>query len=150
MGKSKLTLEERFWAKVFKESEGCWHWTASTWKDGYGRFWSTDEGRVVRAHRFAYELANGPIPDGLVIDHLCRNRLCVRADHLEAVTSLENRRRGTNPTAINRLRTECVKGHPFTEDNIRIHPTNGGRNCRACDSVRNRERRLAIAKGERK
>ncbi len=79
----------RFWRKVDK-TPACWLWTDTPNHDGYGRFKAD---RKIMAHRFAYEEANGPVPEGLELDHLCRNRLCVRPDHLEAVTHTENVRR---------------------------------------------------------
>jgi len=86
---------ERFWRKVRKE-DGCWWWTGAV--DGqYGRFWigpRTQSGRIVQAHRYAYERLVGPIPDGLHIDHLCCNKLCVNPAHLEPVTGVENVQRG--------------------------------------------------------
>lgn len=86
---------ERFWEKVDRRGPAdCWLWTATrTAKDGHGRFYPIT-GKGVLAHRFAYELLVGPIPDGLVIDHLCRVRLCVNPAHLEPVTAEENTRRG--------------------------------------------------------
>lgn len=74
-------------------SSGCWTWTGVL-SDGYGQVWN--EGRMVGVHRVVYEAAYGPIPDGLVIDHLCRNPSCVNPLHLEAVTQSENARRGLN------------------------------------------------------
>ena len=85
---------ERFWEKVDKAGQDeCWLWTANkTAPNGHGRF--LGPGGQVMAHRFAYELLVGPIPEGLVIDHLCRVRLCVNPAHLEPVTAEENIRRG--------------------------------------------------------
>lgn len=84
----------RFWAKVDKRGpDDCWLWLANkTAPNGHGRF--STGGSMVMAHRFAYELLVGPIPDGLVIDHLCRVRLCVNPKHLEPVTAVENIKRG--------------------------------------------------------
>jgi hypothetical protein len=83
-------LQERFWSKVDKSGpNGCWLWTASArGASGYGQFYWN--GSMVGAHRVAYELCKGPVPDGLSIDHLCCVRLCVNPDHLEAVTCAEN------------------------------------------------------------
>jgi hypothetical protein len=79
-------MEQKFWTLVAK-SEGCWTWTASL-NSGYGNFcW---ESKVLKAHRVSFEIANGVIPDGLEIDHICRNRACVRPDHLRAVTRKQN------------------------------------------------------------
>ena len=84
------TPEGRFWAKVDR-SGSCWLWLAAT-SHGYGTFQSN--GKLVRAHRYAYELLVGPIPGGLVIDHLCRTTACVNPEHLEPVTQRENLLRG--------------------------------------------------------
>ena len=84
--------EARFWAKVgLPNADGCMEWMGHR-TNGYGSFWL--EGKNVRVHRVSYELCVGPIPEGLQIDHKCRNRACVRPDHLEPVTSRENIRRG--------------------------------------------------------
>ena len=86
-------LWDRFWPKV--EFTGfCWNWTAGTSAKGYGCFrLGGHDGKRTSAHRVAYELLVGPIPDGLELDHLCRNRRCVNPDHLEPVTGDENKRR---------------------------------------------------------
>ncbi len=82
---------DRFWEKVNKTAD-CWLWTGGTTNEGYGVFW--DGSRNTMAHRWAYEDAVGPIPDGLHLDHLCHTPPCVRPVHLEPVTPRENMRRG--------------------------------------------------------
>lgn len=116
---------DRFWAKVDKQDDGCWLWTAGG-NGRYGRFYFG--GVNTYAHRVSYELCVGPIPDGLVIDHLCRNTMCVRPDHLEAVTQKENLRRGETIPAANSKKTTCPQGHEYDY----IHPKTGGRRCRTC------------------
>lgn len=83
--------EAGFWARVDK-GVGCWEWTRSLTTAGYGNLRLPD-GRYGYAHRMSWELSRGPIPDGLTIDHLCRNRKCVNPEHLEPVTQAENNRR---------------------------------------------------------
>ena len=87
------------------------------------------------AHRVAYERAKGPIPDGLVIDHLCRNRRCVNPDHLEAVTPQVNTHRGVAPNNLIRLSGACKHGHPRTEENARVDK-HGHTVCRVCQRLR--------------
>lgn len=82
------TPEERFLSKINK-TPGCWEWTGTKNPDGYGMFALTHT-KPVGAHRFSYELHVGKIPDGLVIDHICHNRACVRPDHLRPVTTKQN------------------------------------------------------------
>lgn len=110
-------------------------WLAGVQPAGYGKFWLT--GRSVGAHRFAYVLAYGPIPEGLHIDHLCRVRACVAPDHLEAVTQAENNRRGYGLTAENIRKTHCPEGHPYTEVNTYVC-SEGKRSCRKCHAARQR------------
>lgn len=106
-----LEPADRFWAKVEMEpTSGCFIWMGKRKPNGYGVFW-LDEERVVYAHRFAYELAKGPIPVGLQIDHLCRVRACVNASHLEAVSQQENLHRGEGIAAQHARKTHCKWGH---------------------------------------
>jgi hypothetical protein len=119
----------RFWKKVIPEPmSGCWLWTGCVTQAGYGQFhWN---GRVSTAHRFAYEYFVGPIPDGLHIDHLCRNPFCVNPRHIEPVTVAENLDRGIQGQI--KRRTHCKRGHPMTPDNWYINKGNGSKTCRTC------------------
>ena len=124
------TPEERFWAKVDKTAPGgCWQWSARLNADGYGHL--NVDGQKVRAHRFAYEMLVGAIPEGLQLDHLCRNRGCVNPDHLEPVTNRENILRGETVPARNAAKTHCSKGHEFTPENTTMR-ANGWRECKTC------------------
>ena len=124
-----------FYAKVRKGRgrNACWLWTASGNGTGYGQFHvRTPDGgrRTVLAHRWAYEHEVGPIPVGLVIDHLCRVPLCVRVTHLEPVTDGENTERGERHK---HPKTHCPQGHAYDAENTYIYPSNGRRGCRICD-----------------
>lgn len=125
------SLEDRFWAKVNK-TETCWLWTAHDNGLGYGQFWVPEKQRLVYAHRFAYELLVGPIPEGLVLDHLCLTPRCVNPRHLEAAAFRENVARAA------RLKTHCPQGHPYDIANTWLDKY-GKRHCRACNRDRARE-----------
>jgi len=102
----------RFWSKVDKrEADECWNWQSYVLTTGYGSYHSRT--RCLRAHRVAWELTHGPVPAGLELDHLCRNRRCCNPAHLEPVTTRTNILRGEGPTAVNARKTHCVKGHPL-------------------------------------
>lgn len=130
-----------FFRNVDKKGDAeCWPWKNVPRSDGYGTF-GVNPSRG--AHRVAYELANGPIPDGLVIDHLCRNRICVNPAHLEAVTQRENVLRSpiTMPH-VNRAKTHCPEGHPYSPENTYVR-SSGKRECRTCRASRQPRQRAA-------
>jgi len=142
----KRTLAERLWEKVNK-TDTCWLWTASTNSAGYGHI-KDEEDRLVRAHRVAYALEVGPIPEGLDLDHLCRVRHCVRPSHLEPVTRRENTLRGETLAAANAQKTQCSKGHEYDEANT-IVQGDGKRRCRKCRNIQRRARRSYKVSEER-
>lgn len=130
---------ERFWSKVDK-TDTCWLWTAALVK-GYGRF--TSDVRQMGAHRWSYEALVGPIPEGLTLDHLCRNPRCVNPDHLEPVTQREN-------VARIPRKTHCPQGHPFTAENtyVRTMPREDLRpvyQCRTCARLAARAKRQTVS-----
>lgn len=128
-------------AKRVAERGECRVWTGKTAK-GYGRMMI--RGREYQVHRVVYELEKGRIPEGLEIDHLCRNRACQRVEHLEPVTHRENDLRGISFSAVNARKTHCVRGHELTGRNIKTYPSAPGtRHCRACINALARERRRA-------
>lgn len=145
-------------ARIDKNADGHWYWlgqvqTATTKRPtlgGYGfvNHWSI--GKAALAHRVAYEFFVGPIPERYQIDHLCRVRLCVNPEHLEAVTQRENIRRQPNVLA-QLARTHCPAGHPLEGDNLRVRGP-GGRSCRTCDrdsAARSNARRRAAKLADR-
>ncbi len=138
--------ETRLWAKIDQDGPPpepgsladrrslgrCWVWTGATAGGGYGYVrW---EGRAQRVHRVVYELLTGPIPAGLVLDHLCRRPSCVRPDHLEPVTHQENM--GRSGPAV---KTRCRKGHELTPGNTYIARKTGARSCLKCRRERRRK-----------
>lgn len=135
------TVEDRFFAKVDvgNSPAGCWMWTASTYLGGYGQF--RFNGQATHAHRAAYDMFVGPVPEGHDVDHLCRERACVNPLHLEAVSRSENNRRGlvgAGGALRQRAKTHCPQGHPYDDENTYVTAA-GGRACRVCRLRRTRE-----------
>ena len=124
---------------------GCWEWVGAANNHGYGQI--RIAGKTTYAHRLMFERVNGPIPEGLHLDHLCRNPPCVNPAHLEVVTCRENMLRGVSPLAAQAKADKCKRGHDLSGENLRWHTSPGrrrpGRGCRACDQTRNRGRRRA-------
>lgn len=138
-------------------TNGCWEFTGYVLPNGYGQL-----GRNISAHRTAWEVANGPVPAGLVVDHQCHNldplcnlsnecshRRCVNPDHLEAVTQTVNVLRGKGFAPTNAAKTRCANGHEFTPDNIYYRPDRFGRICRTCRDETLRAGRLKWAEASR-
>lgn len=143
MARWTKTAEERFSDKIDKTlgigpHGECWLWRSAVGRGGYGTFWY--ERAAHYAHRFAYELANGLIPDGLDILHSCDNPMCVNPAHLSPGTHKQNmadmaakgRQRGTH----GKRKTHCVRGHELTDENVSLS-NKGARNCKQCQHERN-------------
>lgn len=129
-------LAERILRRVDVDPlSGCWRWTLALDPSGYGRL-TVDGVKGLYAHRIAYEALVGPIPKGLHIDHLCRNRACVNPTHLEPVSNAENILRGVSPTARNAKKTTCKADHPLDGENLYVHVDSRGRTHRHCRTCR--------------
>jgi hypothetical protein len=137
--------EQEFWSNVNK-TESCWIWEGlnfTTHGNTYGYINVPNingKNRSIVAHRYLYILIGKEIPEGFVIDHLCRNGLCVNPDHLEAVSNIENIMRGEGICAKNARKTHCKRGHELTPENT-YNRKNGKRDCKLCD----KERRAAAS-----
>lgn len=131
---------DRFWSKVDK-SDGCWVWTgaiSNSHSGPYGKFRSAIAQHPLAAHRLAFYYETGVLSTrDEVLDHVCRNTLCVRPSHLELVSDRENVARGDGPTAVNSRKTHCIRGHEFTPENTWANGT--GRKCKECHRAINRE-----------
>jgi HNH endonuclease len=121
----------RFWTHVAK-SDGCWLWLACK-SHGYGRF--TVNGRLEKAHRVSLLIAGIEVPPGLVPDHTCRNRACVRPDHMEMVTVRENVLRGVGLSAANARKTHCKYGHSLADAFVYKRGKGYERHCRECNKI---------------
>lgn len=147
MGKKRIDPAIRLLAGAQQTPEGCWIPALRPKVSGYVKVWNGD--RPVAAHRFAYELWIGPIPDGMTVDHLCHDpvacspgpcahRACVNPDHLAVAPIRDNVLRGGGPSARNATAVECVHGHPLSGDNL-VVTSKGWRVCRECGRRSSRE-----------
>lgn len=124
-----MDTTQRFWQKVDKTNT-CWLWTG--WNNGSGYGLIKIDGKSVLAHRYSYELHNGPIKIGRVIDHLCRRPACVNPNHLEEVTQKTNVHRAIGAVwEKKRAQTHCIHGHPLSGDNLYTRK-DGKRACKQC------------------
>lgn len=147
---------ERLWKRVSKlgpiplhrpELGRCWIWTGSQSSNGYGNMYCGN-GKYISTHVVSYEAAKGPVPDGFVLDHLCRTPLCLNPDHLEPVTNRINIMRGVSPTVLLHLKGMCKNGHSAATEACRVRTKDGSYRvayCRAC----RREKRAAENNGSR-
>lgn len=125
--------EEGYFWKCVVVVEDCWEWCGGLKGCGYGAFHCAGRSRLV--HRVSYEHYIGPIPAGLTIDHLCRNRRCVKPSHLQPVTMQENTLRGFGVTGMNARKTHCPNGHPLSGDNLAPNKYRR-RRCLTCERAR--------------
>ena len=130
---TRPSLKERFWQGVDRRGlDECWVWQRSTNPQGYGLI-RVGERKKVGVHRLSYEIHVGPIPEGMVVDHLCRNRACVNPYHLEVVTNRVNVLRGLGASAQHARKTQCPQGHEYDATN-----SVGARICRQCKKEQHR------------
>lgn len=122
-------LPSRVQRLIDLNDDGCWLFTGSLNHQGYGVLSPDLRPRI--AHRFTYEVLVGSIPQGLTLDHLCRNRACVNPAHMEPVTMRENTLRGNGRSAVNARKTHCPRSHPLSGDNLYLS-AEGERHCRQC------------------
>lgn len=138
-------VKMRFWTLVDKSGD-CWMYTGYHGVGSYGNF--SYKKVQHKAHRVAWELSRGPIPSGLVLDHLCRNKACVNPAHLEPVSQSVNAQRGLAGQHY-LSRTHCARGHPFDEANTVWRTMKDGRRYRACRPCRDEYQRTYKAQYRR-
>lgn len=136
------TIESRMWMKIVVTDSGCWEWQGAHTALGYGTV-NIGAGKYRSTHRAMYEIKVGPIPEGMHLDHLCRNTRCCNPQHLEPVTPTENKMRGASPNILLHLAGVCARGHSLDVHAYRRGSTGRVVQCRAC------LRSTAVRKGAR-
>ncbi len=139
-------LPTRFWEKTEQQGD-CVVWMGAKSAYGHGQFGISQPGKTRYVHRIVYEAVNGPVPDGLELDHLCRTPACINPAHLEAVTHRENVLRGEGLAAQQVKRTHCPQGHPYSAKNTYRDKKNK-RYCRTCGRIAARRRYAARLGGQ--
>lgn len=142
---TRIDPRERLLRKVYRAPSGCWEWLGSRWPNGYGGFYLDAEHRSRPAHRCAYLLLVGEIPEGFDVDHLCRNRACVNPLHLQAVPRRTNLLRGSTVIGIAARRSHCRRGHPLAYTRKGRPGQRRVRTCRECHRNRASARRAVAS-----
>lgn len=126
-----MKISEKEFLKKVDVAKGCWTWKGAISASGYGTMMLL--GKTTLAHRISYELFKGKIPAGMVIDHKCKNKVCVNPQHLRVVTHKQNTLENSNSLpAVNAQKTHCEHGHPLKGENLIIRIRDDGRKMRAC------------------
>jgi hypothetical protein len=136
---------KKLWSRItIDENKGCWNWQGKPDTEGYGEVRISSQ--LYKAHVYYYQIFEGVIPEGLELDHLCRNRICVNPKHLEPVTHQVNVLRGKSPQSINALKTHCIHGHILSVENTYESSRNNFkyRQCKIC--TRERAKRYLLDK----
>lgn len=116
-------------------SDECWLWTGAQDRKGYGNF-TVARNKTNKAHIFSYYLHIGSIPKGLQVDHECNNPSCVNPYHLRLLTGTKNNERSNSPSAINKRKTHCCRGHEFSDENTKLYKSR--RICIICEKAKER------------
>lgn len=150
--RSRAEVIDHLAANFEVDGNGCWLWTGGLTNPGYARMSWKQDGvtNIPGAHRVILHALGQPVPQGMVVDHLCRVRHCINPDHLEVVTQRENVMRSPiAPGALNAAKTHCAQGHPYTPENtyVWVHTTRSTttRICKTCNHdyyVRRRDARM--------
>lgn len=140
-----LSYEDRILKRVIVDSNGCWIWQKNINPDGYGTI--RVDYKQWLAHRYSYTTFGGPIPEGLVIDHLCRIRSCCNPNHMEPVEIRTNILRGEHPNVLLHNNKVCSRGHEVVGNNISVR-SDGRIRCKMCinESERCRRANAAVAR----